>query len=97
VVVYDITSSVPLSSLFFLQLTPSLRSRRSFDALQSWLSDARALASPDLQVVVVGNKVDQEEDRQVPYLEASRWAQDNSAFATPLANRKGGGTNGTTD
>lgn len=55
-----------------------LLSRRSFEALSSWLSDARTLASPDLEVVVVGNKLDQEEDRQVPYLEASRWAQEHS-------------------
>lgn len=55
-----------------------LPSRRSFEALSSWLSDARTLASPDLEVVVVGNKLDQEEDRQVPYLEASRWAQEHS-------------------
>lgn len=55
-----------------------LLSRRSFEALSSWLSDARTLASPDLEVVVVGNKLDQEDDRQVPYLEASRWAQEHS-------------------
>lgn len=28
-------------------------------------------------VVVVGNKVDREEDRQVGYVEASRWAGEN--------------------
>ncbi|KAK4702225.1 hypothetical protein P7C70_g4000, partial [Phenoliferia sp. Uapishka_3] len=40
-------------------------------------TDARALASPDLAVVLVGNKMDQEEQRQVPYLEASRWAKEH--------------------
>lgn len=53
------------------------RRRRSFESLSNWLSDARALASPDLEVVIVGNKLDQEDDRQVPYLEASRWAQEH--------------------
>ncbi|KAK4053936.1 hypothetical protein OIO90_003773 [Microbotryomycetes sp. JL221] len=52
-----------------------ITSRASFDSLSSWLADARALASPDLKVVLVGNKLDQDELRQVPYLEASRWAQ----------------------
>ncbi|KAM0791375.1 hypothetical protein ACM66B_005840 [Microbotryomycetes sp. NB124-2] len=52
-----------------------ITSRASFDSLSSWLADARALASPDLKVVLVGNKLDQDEHRQVPYLEASRWAQ----------------------
>ncbi|KAK4054464.1 hypothetical protein OIV83_000958 [Microbotryomycetes sp. JL201] len=53
----------------------ALSFRASFDSLSSWLADARALASPDLKVVLVGNKLDQDEHRQVPYLEASRWAQ----------------------
>lgn len=52
-------------------------SRASFLSLSAWLADARALASPDLAVVLVGNKLDQDEDRQVPYLEASRWAKDH--------------------
>ncbi|KAL8279213.1 hypothetical protein RQP46_008469 [Phenoliferia psychrophenolica] len=54
-----------------------ITNRRTFDALSSWLSDARALASPDLAIVLVGNKLDQEEFRQVPYLEASRWAKEH--------------------
>ncbi|KDE09285.1 rab family, other [Microbotryum lychnidis-dioicae p1A1 Lamole] len=54
-----------------------ITSRKSFESLGQWLADARALASPDLAVVLVGNKLDQEEWRQVPYLEASRWAQDH--------------------
>jgi len=60
-------------------ITFDLDSRASFNSLSSWLADARALASPDLAVVIVGNKLDQEEDRQVPYLEASRWAQEHGA------------------
>ncbi|BGP48331.1 hypothetical protein JCM10450v2_004203 [Rhodotorula kratochvilovae] len=66
-----------------------ITSRRSFEALQSWLSDARALASPDLEVVVVGNKLDQEEDRQVPYLEGSRWAQENGALFVETSSKTG--------
>jgi len=59
---------------------PASQSRPSFDSLSSWLADARALASPDLAVVLVGNKLDQEENRQVPYLEASRWAQEHDVI-----------------
>ncbi|GAA5897192.1 hypothetical protein JCM8208_003751 [Rhodotorula glutinis] len=66
-----------------------ITSRKSFEALHSWLSDARALASPELQVVVVGNKMDQEDDRQVPYLEGSRWAQDNGALFVETSSRRG--------
>ncbi|BGP16364.1 hypothetical protein JCM10213v2_004366, partial [Rhodosporidiobolus nylandii] len=70
-------------------LVYDITSRRSFESLQSWLSDARALASPDLEVVVVGNKLDQEEDRQVPFIEASRWAQDNNALFVETSSRTG--------
>lgn len=51
-------------------------SRSTFASLSSWLADARALASPDLMVVLVGNKVDlEDEGRQVGELEASDWAK----------------------
>jgi len=46
--------------------------------LSRWLEDARALASPHLVVVLVGNKSDKEEDRQVEWEEASRWAAAHS-------------------
>ncbi|BGP32221.1 hypothetical protein JCM10296v2_004001 [Rhodotorula toruloides] len=66
-----------------------ITSRRSFESLTSWLSDARALASPDLEVVIVGNKLDQEDDRQVPYLEASRWAQEHGALYVETSSKTG--------
>lgn len=34
------------------------QSRKSFENLPNWLADARALASPDLAVVLVGSKLD---------------------------------------
>ncbi|GAA5988974.1 hypothetical protein JCM5350_001734 [Sporobolomyces pararoseus] len=67
-----------------------ITSRRSFENLSSWLSDARALASPDLEVVIVGNKSDRpDEDRQVPFLEASRWAQDHGALFVEASSKTG--------
>jgi Ras-related protein Rab-4B len=53
-------------------------SRDSFVNLARWLGDARALASPHLVVVLVGNKSDREEDREVEWEEASRWAAEHS-------------------
>ena len=41
--------------------------------MSRWLEDARALASPHLVTVLVGNKSDRE-DREVEFEEASRWA-----------------------
>jgi hypothetical protein len=45
--------------------------------LSRWLADAKELASPHLVTVLVGNKADREEDREVDWAEASRWAAEN--------------------
>jgi GTPase SAR1 family protein len=52
-------------------------SRASFLNLSRWLADARALGSPNLVVVLVGNKADREDDREVDWAEASKWAAEN--------------------
>ncbi|TRM69978.1 ras family-domain-containing protein [Schizophyllum amplum] len=59
-------------------LVYDITNRDSFTNLSRWLADARALASPDLVVVLVGNKSDREEEREVEWSEASRWAAENS-------------------
>ncbi|KZT65588.1 ras-domain-containing protein [Daedalea quercina L-15889] len=58
-------------------LVYDITSRASFQNLSRWLADARALASPHLVTVLVGNKSDREEDREVEWAEASRWAAEN--------------------
>lgn len=52
-------------------------SRDSFNALANWLNDARTLASPNIVILLVGNKKDLEECREVTMLEASNFAQEN--------------------
>ena len=52
-------------------------SRETFNALTNWLTDARTLASPNIVVILVGNKKDLEQEREVTHLEASRFAQEN--------------------
>lgn len=52
-------------------------SRDSFNALSAWLNDARTLASPNIVILLVGNKKDLEEARAVTMLEASNFAQEN--------------------
>lgn len=54
--------------------------RQSFVDLGRWLTDCRALASPHLVTVLVGNKLDREEEREVEYVEGSRWAQENGEY-----------------
>ncbi|TFK30412.1 ras-domain-containing protein [Coprinopsis marcescibilis] len=58
-------------------LVYDITNRSSFLNISRWLADARALASPHLVVVLVGNKSDREEDREVEWSEASRWAAEN--------------------
>lgn len=52
-------------------------SRDSFNELASWLNDARRLASQNICILLVGNKKDLEEEREVTFLEASNFAQEN--------------------
>ncbi|KAH9964296.1 ras-domain-containing protein [Russula dissimulans] len=59
-------------------LVYDITKRESFVKLAKWLEDARALASPHLVVVLVGNKSDREEDREVEWEEASRWAAEHN-------------------
>ena len=54
-----------------------LYSRSSFMNLGRWLADARALGSQQLVTVLVGNKSDREDEREVEWAEASRWAAEN--------------------
>ncbi|KAK7058990.1 hypothetical protein VNI00_001614 [Paramarasmius palmivorus] len=58
-------------------LVYDITNRASFTNLSRWLADARALGSPHLVTVLVGNKSDREEDREVEWAEASRWAAEN--------------------
>lgn len=63
-------------------------SRESFTNLSRWLADARTLASPHLVVVLVGNKSDREEEREVEWAEASKWAADNGVSSPLLFSSK---------
>jgi len=61
-------------------LVYDISNRESFNHVSSWLADARSLASTDVVIVLVGNKVDKESERDVQFLEASRFAQENGAL-----------------
>ncbi|KAJ7900314.1 ras family-domain-containing protein [Mycena olivaceomarginata] len=58
-------------------LVYDITNRDSFTNLSRWLADARALASPHLVCVLVGNKADKDDEREVEWAEASRWAAEN--------------------
>uniref|UniRef100_A0AAY5KX25 Ras-related protein Rab-4B n=1 Tax=Esox lucius TaxID=8010 RepID=A0AAY5KX25_ESOLU len=52
-------------------------SRETYNALTNWLTDTRTLASPNIVIILCGNKKDLDADREVTFLEASRFAQEN--------------------
>lgn len=54
-----------------------LHSRETYNSLAAWLTDARTLASPNIVVILCGNKKDLDPEREVTFLEASRFAQEN--------------------
>jgi small GTP-binding protein len=59
-------------------LVYDITNRDSFLHATTWLTDARALTSPDTVFLLVGNKTDLADSaRQVTFLEASRFAQEN--------------------
>jgi len=61
-------------------LAYDITSRESYNHVASWLADARALATPELVIVLAGNKIDLQEEREVTFLEASRFAQENEVM-----------------
>ncbi|EKD00522.1 hypothetical protein A1Q2_05187 [Trichosporon asahii var. asahii CBS 8904] len=61
-------------------LVYDITSRSTFEGLTKWLEDIRALASDHIEIVLVGNKLDLAEDREVETEEGERFARDNTRF-----------------
>mmetsp|Transcript_36964 Transcript_36964/g.58135 ORF Transcript_36964/g.58135 Transcript_36964/m.58135 type:complete len:215 (-) Transcript_36964:264-908(-) len=51
--------------------------RATFNHLTSWLTDAKTLTTPNTVIMLIGNKSDLDEQRDVPYEEASAFAEEN--------------------
>lgn len=66
-----------------------LLSRETYNSLAAWLTDARTLASPNIVVILCGNKKDLDPEREVTFLEASRFAQENGE--DPVVDQRGRG------
>ncbi|KAJ4454786.1 putative Ras-related protein Rab-4B [Paratrimastix pyriformis] len=58
-------------------LVYDITSRESFNHIASWLTDCKTLAHPQCQIILVGNKADLSADREVTFMEATRFAQEN--------------------
>jgi len=73
-------------------LVYDITNRSTFVNLSKWLADAKALASPHLVTVLVGNKSDREDDREVEWAEASRWAAENDLHFVETSSLSGENT-----
>jgi Ras-related protein Rab-14 len=51
--------------------------RRTFTHLTSWLTDARNLTNPNTVILLIGNKKDMEDQREVTFEEAKTFAEEN--------------------
>ncbi|XP_014675002.1 PREDICTED: ras-related protein Rab-4B-like isoform X1 [Priapulus caudatus] len=71
-------------------LVYDITSRETYNALTNWLTDARTLASPNIVIILVGNKRDLEAEREVTFLEASRYAQENELMFLETSALTGG-------
>ena len=69
--------SICINKLFYCKNYMLLSvSRETYNTLMTWLTDARTLASPNIVIILLGNKKDLDADREVTFLEASRFAQE---------------------
>ena len=64
---------------------------KSFDSLSFWLEETKKKASPDVSIVVVGNKIDLQSQRVVDRSTAERFCQERSIpyFETSAATGEG--------
>lgn len=74
-------------------LVYDITSRETYNHVASWLSDARSLANKDISIILVGNKADLP-NREVTFLEASRFAQENDLMFLETSALSGEGVEG---
>ncbi|XP_006755362.1 PREDICTED: ras-related protein Rab-4B [Myotis davidii] len=58
-------------------LVYDITSRETYNSLAAWLTDARTLASPNIVVILWGNKKDLDLECEVTFLAASHFVQEN--------------------
>jgi Ras-related protein Rab-11B len=54
-----------------------ISAKKSFENLQRWLDELRAMSDPDIVVMLIGNKVDLEDQREVTTAEGKAFAENN--------------------
>ena len=55
----------------------SINSRESFIHINEWLNEIKKYSSPDVKIILIGNKSDLEDEREVSYEEANKFKDEN--------------------
>ena len=71
-----ITSFYRNSSLAVLVY--SIDNRITYDNIDSWLNEIKSQANPEIKIILIGNKTDLEEQRQITKEEAEKFGEDHS-------------------
>ena len=58
-------------------LVYSIDCKESFESLENWLNDVKKLANPDIKIILIGNKVDLEDKREVPKEKGEQFCKDH--------------------
>ena len=53
-----------------------INNRTSFEHIDHWLKEIKRSSNPDAKIILIGNKVDLEDERVVSYEEAKKYAED---------------------
>jgi small GTP-binding protein len=69
----------------------SLENRASFEMIETWRADVEGSHSPSPVMILVGNQVDRESDRQVPETEAREYAAQHNMSYIETSARTGAG------
>jgi len=57
-----------------------ITSQESFHRAKSWVKELQRQGSPDVVIALAGNKIDRDEEREVPAADAKQYADDNSLY-----------------
>eukprot|EP01083_Nonionella_stella_P093593 262368_1 len=57
-----------------------ITSQESFHSAKSWIKELQTYGDDGVRIVLAGNKIDREEDREVTAAEAKQYAEDNSLY-----------------
>ena len=68
----------------------SIDNRQSFINVKNWLNEVRLKSNPDIKIVLIGNKADLEEKREVTYEEGEKLKEENEFLFFKEASAKSG-------